>query len=160
MKIQVWMVGKTSQDFVNRGLTEYEGRISHYLPFEIQIIPGIKNAKHLSHEQIKEKEGEENLNLIETWDYIVLLDEHGQEFTSVEFSEYLEKKMQLVPKSLVFVIGGAYGFSPEVLEAAQEKIALSKMTFSHQLVRLVFAEQLYRALTILKREPYHHETIS
>jgi len=157
MKIQLWVVGKTTQNFVEQGLIEFCGRIKHYLPFEMQVIPDIKDTKNLSSEQVKEKEGERILKAIQTGDYIVLLDEHGREFTSLQFSEYLEKKTHTVSKSLVFIIGGPYGFSQKVQEAAQEKIALSKMTFSHQLVRLVFAEQLYRALTILNREPYHHE---
>jgi len=157
MKIQLWIVGKITQDFVEWGLTEFCGRIKHYLPFEMRVIPDIKNTKNLSSEQIKEKEGEGILKIIQPGDYIVLLDERGREFTSLQFSEYIEKKTHTVSKSLVFIIGGPYGFSQKVQEAAQEKIALSKMTFSHQLVRLIFAEQLYRALTILNREPYHHE---
>ncbi|MDR1526584.1 MAG: 23S rRNA (pseudouridine(1915)-N(3))-methyltransferase RlmH [Dysgonamonadaceae bacterium] len=157
MKLQLWVVGKTAQDFVDRGLTAFCERIKHYLPFEMQVIPDIKNTKNLSPGQVKEKEGEGILKLIQPGDYLVLLDEHGREFTSFQFSEYLERKMHIVPKSLVFIIGGPYGFSQKVQEAAQEKIALSLMTFSHQLVRLVFAEQLYRALTILNHEPYHHE---
>ena len=157
MKIQLWVVGKTTQDFVEQGLTEFCGRIKHYLPFEMQVIPDIKDTKSLSPEQVKEKEGEGILKAIRPGDYIVLLDEQGRNFTSLQFAEYLERKILTVPKSLVFIIGGAYGFSPKVHKAAQEKIALSKMTFSHQLVRLIFAEQLYRAMTILNHLPYHHE---
>ena len=157
MKIQLWVVGKTTQDFVEHGLTEFCGRIKHYLPFEMQVIPDIKNTRNLSPEQIKEKEGEGILKAIQPGDYIVLLDEHGREFTSLQFSEYLERKTHTVSKSLVFIIGGPYGFSQKVQEAAQEKISLSKMTFSHQLIRLIFAEQLYRTMTIWNREPYHHE---
>ena len=157
MKIRLWVVGKTTQDFVERGLTEFCGRIKHYLSFEMQVIPDVKNTKNLSPEQIKEKEGEEILKAVHSGDFIVLLDEHGQDFTSLKFSEYLERKTHTVSKSLVFIIGGAYGFSQKVQEAAQEKIALSKMTFSHQLVRLIFVEQLYRAMTIIHHEPYHHK---
>ena len=157
MKIQLWVVGKTTQDFVEQGLTEFCGRIKHFLPFEIQVIPDIKDTKNLSPEQVKEKEGEWLLKTIHPGDYIVLLDEHGKSFTSLQFSEYLEHKILTVPKSLIFIIGGPYGFSQKVYKAAQEKIALSKMTFSHQLVRLIFAEQLYRALAILNHLPYHHE---
>jgi 23S rRNA (pseudouridine1915-N3)-methyltransferase len=157
MKIQLWVVGKTSQTFVQEGLAEFCGRLKHYLPFEMEVIPDIKNTKNLSFEQMKEREGETILNCFQPGDYIVLLDEHGKEFTSMEFAGYLEKKTHTVPKRLVFVIGGPYGFSSKVYEAAQEKIALSKMTFSHQLVRLIFVEQLYRAMTILNNEPYHHE---
>ncbi|MCL1938196.1 MAG: 23S rRNA (pseudouridine(1915)-N(3))-methyltransferase RlmH [Candidatus Azobacteroides sp.] len=156
MKILLLVVGKTSQDFVEKGLDEFGGRIKHYLPFEIQVIPAIKHAKSLSFDQQKEKEGEGILQYLQAGDYVVLLDEQGKEFTSLDFAKYLEKKRQTIPKCLVFVIGGAYGFSRKIYEAAQEKIALSKMTFSHQLVRLIFVEQLYRAMTILHQEPYHH----
>ncbi|GHV59072.1 ribosomal RNA large subunit methyltransferase H [Bacteroidia bacterium] len=157
MKIQLWVVGKTTQIFVEQGLTEFYGRIKHYLPFEIQVIPDIKNTKNLLPDQVKEKEGEWILKNIQSGDYIVLLDEHGREFTSLQFAQYLERKTHSVSKSLIFIIGGPYGFSPKVQEAAHEKIALSKMTFSHQLVRLIFVEQLYRAMTILQHEPYHHQ---
>ena len=157
MKIHLIMVGKTFQDFVRKGMDEYGARLKHYLPFETEMIPDIKNTKSLSFDQLKEKEGELILQSFQTGDFVVLSDEHGMAFTSLEFAEYIGKKMQTVPKRLVFVIGGPYGFSQKVYEAAREKIALSKMTFSHQLVRLVFVEQLYRAMTILNHEPYHHE---
>lgn len=157
MKIQLLTVGKTNQDFVQRGLDEFTGRVKHYLPFEMEIIPDLKNTRNLNFEQIKEKEGELILKFVRPEDYIVLLDENGKEFTSVQFAQYLEKKMHSVPKRLVFIIGGAYGFSSAVYQIAKEKIALSKMTFSHQLIRVVFAEQLYRGLSILNNEPYHHE---
>jgi 23S rRNA (pseudouridine1915-N3)-methyltransferase len=157
MKIQLLLVGKTTQDFVERGVTEFCGRLKHYLPFEIQVIPDIKNTKNLSFEQQKEKEGELILKSIQPGDYVVLLDEHGKEFTSLNFAEYLERKTHTVPKCLVFIIGGPYGFSQKVQDIASEKIALSQMTFSHQLIRLIFVEQLYRAMTILHNEPYHHE---
>jgi 23S rRNA (pseudouridine1915-N3)-methyltransferase len=150
-------MGKTDWDFVRQGLDNYCSRLKHYFPFDLEIIPDIKNTKNLSFEQQKEKEGELILKFIQPGDYMVLLDEHGKEFSSVKFTEYLEKKTHLISKRLVFVIGGPYGFSPKVQEKAQEKIALSQMTFSHQLVRLIFAEQLYRAATILNNEPYHHE---
>ena len=123
----------------------------------MEIIPDIKNAKNLSETQQKEKEGELILKYLNPGDYPVLLDEHGQTFTSMEFSTYIEKKTHSVPKRLVFVIGGPYGFSPKVYAAANEKISLGKMTFSHQMIRLIFTEQLYRAMTILHHEPYHHE---
>ena len=157
MRIQLLIIGKTTQDFVEQGLTEFCGRIKHFLPFEMLVIPDIKDTKNLSPEQVKEKEGEQILKAIHPGDYIVLLDEHGRSFSSLQFSEYLERKILTVPKTLVFIIGGPYGFSQEVQKAAQEKISLSKMTFSHQLVRLIFAEQLYRAVTILNHLPYHHE---
>jgi 23S rRNA (pseudouridine1915-N3)-methyltransferase len=157
MKIQLIVTGKTFQDFVLKGVNEYAARLKYYLPFEMEVIPDIKNTKNLSFGQVKEKEGELILKSLQAGDFVVLLDECGMTFTSPEFSKYIGKKMQTVPKRLVFIIGGPYGFSQKVYEVAQEKIALSKMTFSHQLVRLVFVEQLYRAMTILGNEPYHHE---
>ena len=157
MKIQLIIIGKTNQNFVQQGLIEFRSRLEHYYPFEIETIQDIKNTKQLSVEQLKEKEGEKFLQSFQPGDYIVLLDERGKEFTSVEFAGYIEKKAHTGSKRLVFVIGGAYGFSPAVYEAAHEKIALSKMTFPHQLIRLVFIEQLYRAMTILNNEPYHHQ---
>jgi 23S rRNA (pseudouridine1915-N3)-methyltransferase len=157
MKIQLIVTGKTFQDFVLKGFEDYCTRLKHYLPFETKVIPDIKNTKNLSVEQQKEKEGELILKHIQPDDFVVLLDERGKSFTSVGFAEYLEKKMQLVPKRLVFIVGGPYGFSQKIYGVAHDKMALSQMTFSHQLIRLVFAEQLYRAMTILNREPYHHE---
>ena len=157
MKILLLVTGKTNQAFVQAGINEFCSRLKHYIPFEIEVIPDLKNTKNLSFEQQKERESELILKQIQSGDYVVLLDEHGTEFTSLKFAEYLEKKKQTVAKRLVFIIGGAYGFSPKVYAIAQEKIALSKMTFSHQLIRLIFVEQLYRAMTILSNEPYHHE---
>jgi 23S rRNA (pseudouridine1915-N3)-methyltransferase len=157
VKIRLLVVGKTAQDFVEIGVQEFCGRLKHYLPFEMQVIPDLKTIKNLSLEQQKEKEGELILQKINSGDVVVLLDEHGKEFTSTQFSVYLERKMHTVSGNLTFVIGGAYGFSPQVYAAAQEKIALSKMTFSHQMIRLIFVEQLYRAMTILHNQPYHHE---
>ena len=156
MKIQLIVVGKTNQPFVQQGVDEFCNRLLHYFPFELEIIPDIKNVKNLSVEQQKAREGELILQSFQAGDSIVLLDEHGKEFTSVKFAEYIEKKTHTGAKRLVFVVGGAYGFSSAVYEAAHEKIALSKMTFPHQLVRLIFIEQLYRAMTILHHEPYHH----
>ncbi|MDL2256956.1 23S rRNA (pseudouridine(1915)-N(3))-methyltransferase RlmH [Bacteroidales bacterium OttesenSCG-928-I14] len=157
MKIQLIVIGKTNQDFVHKGFEEFSGRLKHYIPFEFEVIPDIKNTKALTIEQQKEREGELILKSLRPDDYVVLLDEKGKEFTSLSFSDYLEKKMHVVPKRLVFIIGGPYGFSSKVYEKAKEKIALSKMTFSHQLIRLIFIEQIYRAMTILNNEPYHHE---
>jgi len=157
LKIQLTVVGKTNQSFVQQGLDEFCNRLSHYFPFELEIIPDIKNVKNLSVEQLKVKEGELILQSFQAGDSIVLLDECGKEFTSVKFAEFIEKKTHTSIKRLVFVIGGAYGFSSAVYEAAHEKIALSKMTFPHQLIRLIFIEQLYRAMTILHHEPYHHD---
>jgi len=157
MKIVLLLVGKTAQDFVQKGVDEFCGRLKHYIPFELEIIPDLKNTKSLSFEQVKEKEGELILKSTQSGDCLVLLDERGKEFSSLKFAEYIEKKTHTVSKRLVFAIGGPYGFSQKVYDAAQEKISLSKMTFSHQLIRLIFAEQLYRAMTILNNEPYHHE---
>ena len=157
MKIQLLVTGRTNQDFVKQGLDEFCKRLEHYYPFELEVIQDIKNTKNLSVEQQKTKEGELILQSFQAGDYIVLLDERGKEFTSVQFAQFIEKKANTGLKRLVFIIGGAYGFSPAVYEAANEKVALSKMTFPHQLIRLIFAEQLYRAMTILHNEPYHHE---
>jgi 23S rRNA (pseudouridine1915-N3)-methyltransferase len=157
MKIQLLLMGKTTQDFVRKGMEEYCGRLKYYFPFETEVIPDFKNTKNLSFDQVKEKEGDILLSHFQASDFIVLLDEHGKTFTSLEFADYLEKKIQSVPKRLVFVIGGPYGFSKKVYDAAQEQISLSRMTFPHQLVRLIFTEQLYRVMTILRHEPYHHE---
>lgn len=156
MKVTLILVGKTTNDIFVRGISDYVERISHYLPFTITTIPELKNTKKLSEAQQKEKEGELILKEIQTADTVVLLDEHGKEFRSVDYADWLQKK-QNTAKRLVFVIGGAYGFSKAVYDRANEKISLSKMTFSHQMVRLIFVEQLYRACTIIKGEPYHHE---
>ena len=156
MKVTLILVGKTTDKHFDAGINDYADRIKHYLPFEITIIPELKNTKSLSEEQQKEKEGEQILKLLTSSDTVVLLDEHGKEMRSLEYAQWLQKK-QATAKRLVFVIGGPYGFSPAVYSRADEKISLSKMTFSHQMVRLIFTEQLYRACTIIKGEPYHHE---
>lgn len=157
MKISLLVIGKTDASFFIEGIKEYENRLKHYIPFELRVIPDIKNTKKLSEDQQKEKEGELILKNIQAGDYLVLLDDKGKEFTSMQFASYIEKKTHIVNKRLVFVIGGPYGFSQAVYEKASERISLSRMTFSHQLIRLVFLEQLYRAMTILNNEPYHHE---
>lgn len=156
MKIVFLVIGKTDAGYFVEAIREYTNRLVHYLPFELQVIPDIKNVRNLSESQQKEKEGESILKALQAGDYLVLLDEKGKEFTSVQFAAYLEKKMHSVPKRLVFVVGGPYGFSEAVYVAAAEKISLSKMTFSHQMIRLIFVEQIYRALTIIAGEPYHH----
>ena len=156
MKIILLTVGKTDIGYLKKGISIYENRLKHYVRFEIRTIPDIKNAKNFTFEQQKEKEGDIILKNINTSDYVVLLDEKGKEFSSVDFSKFIEKKMITGIKNLFFVIGGPYGFSNKVYSRADSKIALSKMTFSHQMVRLVFIEQLYRAFTILNHEPYHH----
>ncbi|MCD7936679.1 MAG: 23S rRNA (pseudouridine(1915)-N(3))-methyltransferase RlmH [Tannerellaceae bacterium] len=157
MKIILTVIGKTDANYFAEAIREYQKRLIHYIPYEMEIIPDIKNTKNLSVPQQKEKEGELILKSLQPGDYCVLLDEKGKEFTSVQFASYLEKKTHTVPKRLVFIIGGPYGFSEAVYKVANEKISLSKMTFSHQMIRLVFTEQLYRAMTILNNEPYHHE---
>lgn len=156
MKIEVIQVGKTVNKIFVEGINEYLGRIKHYVPFNITTIPEIKNTKSLSESQQKTLEGTLILKQLQAQDTVVLLDEHGKEFRSVEFAAWLEKQQQ-VARRLVFVIGGPYGFSDDVYERANSKISLSKMTFSHQMVRLIFCEQLYRACTIIQGEPYHHE---
>ena len=157
MKVALVLVGKTVNKHFVELIDEYAGRVKHYIGFDIITIPELKNTKSLSADQQKQQEGELILKQMQAGDHVVLLDEHGKEFRSVEFSSYLEQKMQTVNKRLVFVIGGPYGFSPDVYGRANEKISLSKMTFSHQMVRLIFVEQLYRAMTIMRGEPYHHE---
>ncbi|MBB4037841.1 23S rRNA (pseudouridine1915-N3)-methyltransferase [Dysgonomonas hofstadii] len=157
MKITLLVIGKTDAGYFVDAITEYQKRLEHYIPFDIQIIPDLKNTKSLTVEQQKEKEGELILKSIQPGDYIVLLDEKGKEYTSAQFASYIEKKTHTVSKRLVFIIGGPYGFSQDIYNKANEKLTLSRMTFSHQMVRLIFVEQLYRAMTILNNEPYHHE---
>ena len=157
MTIILLTVGKTDVKWVKEGLDLYASRLRHYVPFSIVEIPELKKVSALTRQQIKEKEGELILKQIGPQDILTLLDEHGRECRSLEFSEFLEKQMATGAKSIIFTVGGAYGFSEEVYKRANWKISLSKMTFSHQMVRTIFAEQLYRAFTILKGEPYHHE---
>lgn len=157
MKITLLTVGKTDVKWVREGLELYKSRLVHYIPFQTVEIPELKNVSSFTHEQIKQKEGELILKSIKPGDEVILLDEHGKEYRSVEFSRMLEEKISRGSRDIVFVIGGAYGFSAEVYSRADGKISLSKMTFSHQMVRTVFVEQLYRAFTIMRGEPYHHE---
>ncbi len=157
MKICLLVIGKTDEAYLQKGIEIFMKRIPHYISFEMKAMPDIKNSKSLSEEQQKEKEGDLILQQISTSDELFLLDEQGAEFTSVEFARFLEKKMIAGTKRLVFVIGGPYGFAASVYSRANGKVSLSKMTFSHQMVRLIFVEQLYRAMTILKGEPYHHQ---
>lgn len=157
MKITLLVVGKTNDPHFIAGIEEYTRRIRHYLPFDMEIIPELKNTKSLSEDQQKEREADLLLKTFQTTDRIVLLDEKGREFRSTEFAEWIDKKAASGCKRLVFVVGGPYGFSPRVYERAHEKISLSRMTFSHQMIRLIFTEQIYRAMTILNHEPYHHE---
>lgn len=157
MKLKIIFVGKTETDYLVKGCDTYEKRLSNYLPLELIVIPALKNTKALNIEQQKIKEGQLILSKLEPADMLVLLDEKGKEFRSVDFAQYFQNKMNTGLKCLCFVIGGPYGFSEEVYQKAQEKIALSKMTFSHQMIRLLLLEQCYRAMSILKNEPYHHE---
>ena len=156
MKSILIVVGKTTNKHFIASIADYCSRIHHYMPFELLVIPELKNTKSLSKNQQKEREGDLIFKSLQPTDTVVLLDEHGIEWDSMAFASWLQKKQQLT-RRLVFVVGGSYGFSPAVYNRAQEKLSLSKMTFSHQMVRLIFTEQLYRACTIIKGEPYHHE---
>ena len=157
MKIKLLAIGKTDDKNLNALIDTYKNRLKHYIKFELEIIPDIKNVKNLSQSQQKEKEGELILNKLQATDQLILLDEKGKDFRSIDFSNYLQKKMNSGIKQLVFVIGGPYGFSETVYKKAMGKVSFSKMTFSHQMIRLFVVEQIYRAYTILKNEPYHHE---
>lgn len=156
MKVEFWVIGKTSFPYLDEGNEIYLNRIKHYLPFQMTTIPDIKNRKSLSEEQIKTKEGEIILSKLNTGDFLILMDERGKQRTSVQFADYLQNILQQSHKRAIFLIGGAYGFSDAVYERCNTKISLSNMTFSHQMVRLIFLEQFYRALTIMNNEPYHH----
>lgn len=157
MKIELFVVGKTNHNYLSPGIEDYLKRINRYIQFSIRCISDAKNTKNLSQQQQKHAEGQNILVAIDNSDYVVLLDEHGKEYKSIEFASLIDKKMQTVAKRLVFVVGGPYGFSEDVYKRANEKISLSKMTFPHDLIRLIFVEQLYRAFSILNHEPYHHE---
>ncbi|WP_340076597.1 23S rRNA (pseudouridine(1915)-N(3))-methyltransferase RlmH [Leptobacterium sp. I13] len=157
MKVTLIAIGKTDNTELQKLIADYQKRLSHYVNFHLEIIPDIKNSKKYSETQQKEMEGNALLKKLNTTDTLVMLDENGKHYTSMAFSEYLQKKMNAGTKSLVFAIGGPYGFSETVYKRGQEKIALSKMTFSHQMIRLFFIEQLYRGFTILRNEPYHHK---
>ena len=157
MKITLLTVGRTDVKWVREGLDLYGDRLRHYVPYALIELPELKGVAALTREQIKEREGKAILMALKPSDEVYLLDEHGKEFRSIEFASFLEERMSRSGRDLTFVVGGAYGFSDEVYARAAGKISLSRMTFSHQMVRTIFAEQLYRAFTILKNEPYHHE---
>lgn len=157
MKVKLLVIGKTDEKYLQIGTGIFMKRIPHYVPFEMKIIPDLKSARNLTEAMQKEKEGELILRQLGSGDELILLDENGQQHSSVSFAQFLEKKMVSGTRQLVFAIGGPYGFSAQVYEKAAQKISLSAMTFSHQMVRLIFVEQLYRAFTIIKGEPYHHE---
>ena len=155
MKFTLLVVGKTTDARLQTMIDDYQQRLKHYIPFDIIVIPELRNAKALSEAQQKEQEGIEILRRITPATDLILLDEHGQERRSIEYAQWIQKKMA-AGRDIIFVIGGPYGFSPAVYERANNKISLSQMTFSHQMIRLLFVEQLYRAMTILRGEPYHH----
>lgn len=156
MKTKLLVVGKTNDKNITKGIDDYVGRVKHYMPFDIEVIPELKNTKNLTQSNQKEMEAEQILKRLQPSDTVVLLDEHGKEYRSIEFARWIEKQQQTA-RSLVFIIGGPYGFADSVYERSEAKLSLSKMTFSHQMIRLLFVEQIYRACTIIKGEPYHHE---
>lgn len=157
MKLHILFTGRTTGSVFPPLINDYVQRLSHYLPTTLEEIPDLKNTKSLSEDQQKEREADQVFDRMQPGDVLVLLDERGREMTSREFSQWMEQKLQTVPKRLLLLIGGPYGFSPRIYAAAQGKVSLSKMTFSHQMVRLFLVEQLYRAFTIIKGEPYHHD---
>lgn len=157
MKGVLIVVGKTADKRFEAIIQEYVERINHYIPFSVEVVPELKNTKGLSQNEQKEREGELILRSLQTGDYVVLLDEHGSERSSTDFAAWIQKKMAAGPKRLVFIVGGPYGFSPNVHQRGNEEVSLSRMTLSHQMVRMFFVEQIYRAMTILNGEPYHHE---
>lgn len=157
MEIELLTVGKTTIKFVSEGIEEYFKRLKHYIPYRITSLPDIKKNASFGAERQKEAEGELILAKLNSSDYVVLLDERGWEYSSVEFSGFIEKQMIAGRKRVVFVVGGPYGFSQEVYDRSDSKVSLSRMTFNHEMVRLFFTEQVYRAMTILRGEPYHHE---
>ncbi len=156
MKIEFWVIGKTNEKYLEEGIGIYLQRLRHYIPFEMTTLPEVKNAGKWDSEQLKQKESEIVLRRLRKEDFFILLDEKGKSYTSEEFARFLEQKLQLTGKKLIFLAGGAFGFSEVVYERANAMLSLSKMTFSHQMVRLFFTEQLYRAMTILRNEPYHN----
>ena len=156
MKIQLLLIGKTGFRFISEGMEEYIKRIRRYVDFSLQVIPDLKGTASRSIDQVKEEEGKKILKALNPGDHVILLDERGKDPDSFEFARLLEKRMLASVKSLVFVIGGSYGFSEEVYKRGNSMLSLSKMTFSHQLIRVLFLEQLYRGFTILRGEPYHH----
>ncbi|MDX9769893.1 MAG: 23S rRNA (pseudouridine(1915)-N(3))-methyltransferase RlmH [Tenuifilaceae bacterium] len=157
MKITILAIGKTNINFVNEGISEYLKRLKRYVKVEIQIIADVKNSKNLTAPQLIQKEEELLLNALSSDSYVVLLDEKGKECTSVELSQFVEGKMISGTKEVVFVIGGAYGVSNAIKQRANEQLSMSQLTFSHQMIRLILIEQIYRAMTIIRGEPYHHE---
>ena len=156
MKSLLLVIGKTDNPYLATAVEDYLTRAARYAPLELRVVPDLRDARNLTHEQQCQREGRELLRHIQPGDFVVLLDEGGREFTSEEFAQWLQQRMSTLPRRLVFVIGGPYGFSPDVRAAAHATLSLSRMTFSHQMVRLIFVEQYYRALSILHKLPYHH----
>lgn len=157
MELILLTVGKTTQSYVQTGIYEYTKRLKRYIPFKVESLPDIKGTKSLTEDLQKEKEGQNILAFLTPSDYCVLLDEKGKEYTSVEFAEKISKLLGSGKKRIVFIVGGPYGFSKDIYQRADEKLSLSKMTFTHEMIRLFFTEQIYRSMTILKGEPYHHQ---
>ncbi|NMC38013.1 MAG: 23S rRNA (pseudouridine(1915)-N(3))-methyltransferase RlmH [Bacteroidales bacterium] len=157
MKIILLQTGKTTEKYIGEGVSNYSGRLQKYTSFEIITLPDLKNTSNMPVKEQKEREGARMVQYLQKDDYVIVLDENGLEYSTVEFAGRLEKMLMLQKKRIVFIIGGAYGFSGEVLERADLRLSLSRMTFSHQVVRLLFAEQLYRAFTVIRGEPYHHD---
>lgn len=157
MKTVLIVIGKTTDKNFIASIDEYVKRVNHYMPFSIEVIPELKGTKHLSESEQKEREAELIRKALQPGDHVVLLDEHGLEYKSVQFAQWMQKRMAASPRRLVFLVGGPYGFAPAIHALGKEELSLSKMTLSHQMIRLLFVEQVYRAMTILNGEPYHHE---
>lgn len=157
MKIKLILTGRTEERYVKDGFSLYEKRLKHYISFEVVYLSDLKGTAGLSHDQVKEREAEQQMKYIHQGDFVVFLDEKGKEFRSVEFSSFLQQRMNSGIKTLLFVTGGPYGFASGIQKRADARLSLSKLTFSHQIVRVLFMEQLYRAFTIIRNEPYHHE---
>lgn len=157
MEIELLTIGKTTIKFVEDGIAEYTKRLKHYIPYSIRSLPDIRNASRMDKEKQKEEEGKRMLEAITPSDFLVLLDERGRQYSSIEFSSFLEKQMIAGRRKVIFAVGGPYGFSRQVYDRADSMLSLSKMTFNHEMVRLFFTEQVYRGMTILRGEPYHHE---
>ncbi|MBX2871622.1 MAG: 23S rRNA (pseudouridine(1915)-N(3))-methyltransferase RlmH [Saprospiraceae bacterium] len=156
MKVEFWVIGKTNESYLKQGTELYVKRLSHYLPFQMVVIPDVKTSKGMKPIQLKNKEGEAILQKLKSEDLLILLDERGKSFDSVAFAKYLDQLLMRPGRRLIFLVGGAFGFSEALYQRAQGKLSLSEMTFSHQMIRLFFVEQLYRAMTILRNEPYHN----
>lgn len=156
MKIEFWVIGKTDKSYLDEGIAIYQKRLKRYLPFEIQVLPDVKGGGKMTPEKLKEAEGKMVINRLKTNDLLILLDEKGKAYTSTQFATQIEKWLSQHHNRLIFLVGGAFGFSPNVYNKANGKLALSNMTFSHQMIRVFFLEQLYRGMTILKNEPYHN----